>query len=194
MIPLLMIRHGETSWNAENRLQGHSDIPLSDNGRLMVQSWSIPREFSTFEWVSSPLQRALETARILGYEPGIEPALKEMSWGQWEGENWRVLQTRLGQDVLANHKIGSLDFRPPDGESPRDVQTRLRPWLEHLHTPTVAICHKGVLQALYSLLSGWSMQGKSPIKFNRGYACLFEVDAGVPKEVEMNIPLGLAKQ
>ena len=189
MISLLMIRHGETPWNAENRLQGHSDIPLSDYGRLMVQSWSIPEEFSTFEWVSSPLQRAVETANILGYEPVIEPALKEMSWGQWEGENWRVLQTRLGQDVLANHNVGSLDFHPPDGESPRDVQTRLRPWLEQLQTPTVAICHKGVLQALYSMASGWSMLGKSPIKFNRGYAYLFKVASGVPKEVEMNISL-----
>ncbi len=189
MIPLLLIRHGETIWNAERRLQGHTDVPLSQKGRSMVESWHLPETFNNFDWVSSPLKRATETAQILGHTPSIEPALKEMSWGQWEGLNWGALQASLGPEVMLSHGADSLDFRPPDGESPRDVQHRLRPWLEQVNKPTIAICHKGVLQAIYALASGWQMSGKPPIKFKHGEAYLFLLNSGTLIEEKMNIAL-----
>jgi broad specificity phosphatase PhoE len=189
MTSLLLIRHGETVWNAERRLQGQTDIPLSSTGRSMVKGWSIPEEFDQFEWVSSPLQRATETAKILGHMPMIEPALREMSWGQWEGLNWKELQVSLGREAMLAHGADSLDFRPPGGESPRDLQTRLRPWLEQLKRPTIAICHKGVLQAIYALASGWEMSGKPKIKFKHGDAYLFQVGSETVIEEEMNISL-----
>ena len=189
MIPLLLIRHGETIWNAELRLQGQTDIALSSNGRSMVQSWLVPEAFSSFEWVSSPLKRATETAKILGHSARVEPALTEMSWGQWEGLNWGALQASLGPEVMLSYGADSLDFRPPEGESPRDVQHRLRPWLEQLNKPTIAICHKGVLQAIYALASGWQMSGKPPIKFKHGDAYLFQVNLGTVIAEKMNIAL-----
>ena len=189
MTPLLLIRHGETTWNAERRLQGQTDIPLSSSGRSMVESWSIPVDYNQFEWVSSPLQRATETAKILGHVPMIEPALREMSWGQWEGLNWKELQVSLGREAMLAHGADSLDFRPPQGESPRDLQNRLSPWLEQLKKPTIAICHKGVLQAIYALASGWQMSGKPPIKFKHGAAHLFHVESGIVTEQKMSIAL-----
>ncbi len=189
MIPLLVIRHGVTDWNSENRLQGQSDKALSEVGRNEVGTWTLPTEFTAFRCVSSPLQRARETATLLDLSPTIEPALMEMAWGDWEGENWQVLQSTLGSTVMAAHEADGLDFCPPGGESPRDVQSRLRPWLEKLADPTVAICHKGVLQALYSLATGWQMKEKAPIKFRHGAAYLFNIEGGKPTLGNMNISL-----
>lgn len=192
MIPLLVIRHGKTDWNAENRLQGQTDRPLSEAGRKSVESWRMPPPYAGFSCVSSPLIRATETARILGLNPTIETALTEMSWGDWEGENWRQLQQSLGPDVMAAHQARGLDFCPPNGESPRHVQNRLRTWLTGLSRPTVAISHKGVLQVLYSLATGWQMTDKSGVRFSQGEGFLFQVSDGMPRLAQQNIPLGQA--
>ena len=189
MIPLLVIRHGATGWNEENRLQGQSDQPLSETGRADVGRWVVPAKFSRYQCFSSPLKRALETALILGLTPETEPALTEMSWGEWEGENWQILQTTLGRDVMAAHEAKGLDFRPDGGESPREVQARLKPWLKKLETPALAICHKGILQALYSMATGWQMKTKPPVRFRHGTACLFNVTGSDLELSDMNIPL-----
>jgi len=189
MTPLLLIRHGVTDWNALKRLQGRSDRHLSEKGTAQVLGWSIPQEFNDFHCVSSPLVRARETARLLGKEPEIETALTEMSWGGWEGENWQDLQASLGADVMSAHETLGLDFRPDGGESPREVQQRLLPWLAALDRPTLAVSHNGVMQALYSLASGWQMTEKAPIKFRHGEAHLFEVSSGQVSIGRMNIPL-----
>lgn len=189
MIPLVVIRHGETDWNAQNRLQGQSDRPLSDAGEVQVKSWTVPERFRTYKCVSSPLIRAQQTAKLLGLTFEIETAITEMSWGAWEGEDWRELQSKLGRDVMAAHEAKGIDFRPDDGESPRDVMARLSPWLMSLRTPTLAVSHKGILQALYAMASGWDMTAKPPIKFRHGEAYLFEVSDGQPKLGDMNIPL-----
>ncbi len=189
MIPLLLIRHGQTTWNIEKRLQGQSDSPLSLPGRNEVRKWRIADEFKDFAWVSSPLKRAVETAQILGYDAAVIDNLKEMSWGRWEGKNWQKLQSHLGKETLKCYGADSLDFKPPDGESPRELQTRLFPWLAALQVPTIAICHKGIIQAIYSMASGWDMQDKPPVKIRTGYAYLFEIDNGHPSIVNMSIPL-----
>jgi len=189
MIPLLLIRHGVTDWNALKRLQGRSDRHLSERGKTDVRNWSIPQEFRDYHCVSSPLIRARETARLLGKEPKIEMALTEMSWGDWEGENWQDLQASLGADVMSAHETLGLDFRPDSGESPREVQQRLIPWLTALDQPTLAVSHNGVMQALYSLASGWQMTEKAPIKFCHGEAHLFEVSSDQVSIGRMNIPL-----
>lgn len=188
MTELLILRHGPTQWNAEKRLQGRSDIPLSEDGRNEVSAWSVPPEFQTFEWVSSPLLRALETTRILGHELRAEPALVEMSWGDWEGVVWQQLLQANNPELDANRARG-LDFRPQNGESPREVQQRLQPWLLSLSNPTIAVCHKGVLQAIYALATGWQMTDKAPDKILPASAHLFEIEQGVPVVRRLNIPL-----
>ena len=188
MIELLILRHGPTEWNKDKRLQGRSDIALSAEGRMEVGSWSIPDQFNDFNWVSSPLSRALETASILGHKPTIEPALVEMSWGDWEGLVWRQLLDANDPELDANRAKG-LDFRPLNGESPRDVQTRLNVWLKTLEQSTIAVCHKGVLQALYALATGWQMTDNPPEKIRDGCAHLFNIEQGWPVVIQMNIPL-----
>ena len=189
MKPLLVIRHGMTDWNEAALIQGRTDRPLSAAGRAEVERWTVPHGWSQARCLSSPLIRALETARLLGLSPMAEPRLIEMSWGVWEGQSLAALRAAHGGDMAENEKRG-LDFRPPGGESPRDVQARLRPLLAELTGPTIAVTHKGVLRALYALASGWDMTGKPVQKLLNRCAHQFEIDAaGEPRIVALNIPL-----
>ena len=139
--------------------------------------------------LASPLIRAMETARLLGLDPRPEPRLIEMAWGEWEGRRLKELRAELGE-ALATNEARGLDFRPPGGESPRDVQDRLHPLLNSLTRATVFVTHKGVLRALYALATGWSMTEKGPDKLRDGAAHAFRLDADGRAAVEkLNIPL-----
>ena len=90
MTTLLLVRHGETDWNAEGRLQGHTDRPLSDYGRGQARRLAEELEGEELEAIySSDLARARETAEIVGVRLGLrvalEPDLREKDWGTWEG-------------------------------------------------------------------------------------------------------------
>ena len=92
MTTLLLVRHGETDWNAEGRLQGHTDRPLSDYGRRQARRLAEELEGEELEAIySSDLARAHETAEIVGERLGLpivlEPGLREKDWGTWEGLN-----------------------------------------------------------------------------------------------------------
>ena len=127
-------------------------------------------------------------ARLLGLDPEPEPRLIEMDWGEWEGRTLAELRDELGEAMAENEARG-LDFRPPGGESPRDVQARLRPLLADLRDPTVAVTHKGVLRALYALATGWTMQAKPPDKLLDGRAHLFARRAdGMPSVEQAQHP------
>ena len=90
--------------------------------------------------------------------------------------------------MMINEDRG-LDFRPDGGESPREVQARLEPWLEELLDPTIAVCHKGVLHALYALALGWDMKGNPADILQDACAHLFYVAMGSPRIERLNIPL-----
>jgi broad specificity phosphatase PhoE len=87
---LLLVRHGETDWNADGRLQGQTDRPLSDFGRRQAQQLADELEGERLEAIySSDLARARETAEIVGERVGLavalDPDLREKDWGNWEG-------------------------------------------------------------------------------------------------------------
>ena len=90
MTRLLLVRHGETDWNAEGRLQGHTDRPLSDYGRRQAQALAEELADEPLDALyASDLARARETAEIVGARLGLpvvlEPDLREKNWGTWEG-------------------------------------------------------------------------------------------------------------
>lgn len=196
MTALIAIRHGPTAWNETGRIQGRSDQPLSAQGRAEVRRWRLDPAWTRpgWRWLSSPLARARETAALLhpAAPAEIAPALSEMDWGDWEGKVLVELRAVHATTMAADEARG-LDFRPPRGESPRDVQDRLRPLLAALAAdgrPTVAICHKGVIRALIALASGWDMTGDPPEKLRKGCAHAFTLDrAGAPRIARLNIPL-----
>lgn len=191
MTLLALIRHGVTAWNAEGRIQGHRDIPLSAEGRALLARRAVPAELAGWDWIASPLRRCRETLAILHRGPHrTDPRLMEMNWGEWEG---RVLAELRRDGLTAAREAQGLDFRPPGGESPRLLQRRLEPFLAELAArgrPTVAVAHKGVIRALLSLATGWDMQGKPPARLDWTCAHLFRLDpAGVPAVARLNLSL-----
>ena len=185
MTPLALIRHGPTDWNEQKRLQGRADRALSAAGRAKVGRWSVPPEFHTFDWVSSPLTRAVDTARLLGLDFQIEHALTEMDWGEWEGATIEELRARYGEEIERRTALG-LDLRPHGGESPREVRGRIGSWTETIAgrgQPTGAVCHQGVIRALLSLATGWDMIGKPPHRLD--WTCLQLFAVGQDQRIEI---------
>ena len=139
---LATIRHGATDWNAERRLQGRADRPLSAHGRSEVKRWNVPPLLRHACWLTSPLARAKDTASLLGHpDCGEEPALIEMAWGDWEGRTRAELVAEFGSQHIDGNPLGR-DFSPPNGESPRQVWDRLTSWVSNmarLGRPVVAV-------------------------------------------------------
>ncbi len=192
MTLLAILRHGPTAWTETRRIQGRTDTTLSDTGRAAVRAWRLPPDIAGFEPVSSPLLRARETAALLGIAAfRIEPRLIEMDYGTWEGRGLAELRAEHGH-LFADWEARGLDFRAPGGESPREVQARLIPWLAEVGAgnPTLAIAHKGVIRALYALATGWPMVGKPPAKLREPMAHLFAIAPdGTPRVRALNLPL-----
>ena len=185
-----VIRHGPTEWNEKGVVQGHSDIPLSATGRNKVAEWRTPPELNAFTWLASPLTRAQETATILsGRAPQTDDRLMEMNWAEWEGKRLPELRAELG-DLMKAWEAKGLDFRAPGGESPRDVQDRLKPLLKECaaaQRKTVAVCHKGVIRALYALSANWDMTHKAPEKLEDDCVHYFRVtEDGTPHRHRFN--------
>jgi len=191
---LALLRHGPTAWNAAGRIQGQRDVPLSPTGLAQVQGWRLPPELEGYDWVSSPLDRARATAEALGAGPALalERRLMEARWGDWEGLSLAQLRRTRGPEVAAL-ETGGLDFRAPGGESARDLQARLAPWLaERAKTGrgTLAVTHKGVIRALLALATGWDMTVKPPVRLSWTAVHLFALAAdGSPSIDRLNVSL-----
>jgi probable phosphoglycerate mutase len=193
MTPVLLVRHGPTAWNDVGRIQGRADVALSERGRAQVAGWQLLAAWAEARVLSSPLCRARETALILtGRTPTIEHRLIEMDWGELQGRRLADLRARAPQTMAANEARG-LDFRPPGGESPREVCARVRGLLAELAAdprPVVAVCHKGVIRAALALASGWDMQSKPPVRLPRGVGCVLSCEWD--GRIQLGAPVALA--
>ncbi|MGQ0676045.1 MAG: histidine phosphatase family protein [Rhodospirillales bacterium] len=193
MTALLLLRHGPTHWNAAKRVQGRGDLPLSEAGRREVMGWRVPAEFAGFAWITSPLSRAVETARLLGAgDAARDDRLVEMDWGEWEGRHLDDLRRELG-DLMRAWEARGLDFCAPGGETPRQVQRRLLPFLAEraaARENAVAVAHKGIIRAVYALATGWDMTGPPRHKLREPSAHLFDLARdGAPSLARLNIAL-----
>ena len=132
MIPLLVVRHGPTDWNEAKLIQGRTDRPLSEAARQQMSRLQLPAEWRQARCLASPLRRAMETATLLGLDPRPEAATDRDGVGRVGGQETLAAArgTRRG-DARRTRHAGSISVRP-NGESPRDVQTRLRPLLAGL--------------------------------------------------------------
>ncbi len=147
------IRHGETEWNAEGRLCGRTDVPLSPVGRQQARMLAQRLKPLPVEALySSTLGRALETARAIGKAAGREPVadarLVELNYGAWEGRTFEEVKQADPETYRAwEEDPGST--APPAGESGEQVVARVRPFLDeialrHAHGHVVVVCHKTV--------------------------------------------------
>jgi broad specificity phosphatase PhoE len=187
---LIFLRHGETAYNAENRLQGQLDIPLNARGREQARSVGgtlqarIGAEIEQLEaagaFIASPLVRARETMEIARDAIGLPPhryrldtALKEISFGVWEGLTWPEIEARDPRDVRARRK-DRWNFAPPRGESYAMLAERLRPWLEGLAGDALVVSHGGVARALMALIAGVAPAKATEASIAQGRALRFE--------------------
>jgi broad specificity phosphatase PhoE len=161
------IRHGETDWNVERRLQGHQDIPLNARGRAQAaHCGEILRKLfdkqgvdaAALDYASSPLGRARQTMELArpalglgaqGYR--IEPRLTEICFGRWEGFTLAQLRGR-DSELLAAREHDKWHFQPPGGESYETVAARMRAWYEALSQDTVVTAHGGTARGLMAVL------------------------------------------
>lgn len=195
MTALLLLRHGPTHWNETKRVQGRGDVPLSAAGKEEVMRWRVPAEFAGLAWITSPLKRAVETARLLGADDAArDDRLVEMDWGEWEGRHLDDLRRELG-DLMRAWEAKGLDFRAPGGETPRQVQQRLLPFLAERAAAgqgAVAVAHKGIIRAVYAQATGWDMTGPPAHKLREPCAHLFDLARdGTPSVARLNIALRL---
>ena len=150
---LILVRHGQSTHNAQARLQGQADPPLSDAGRAEAELLrpALAR-FDEDRVLTSDLQRASQTAELLGY-PGArrDPRLREIDVGAWEGR------------PLADFPAGPEPawrggpLKADDGESWADLQARVGAVLDELVAaggPWLVVCHGGVVRAALSHVTG----------------------------------------
>ncbi len=154
---LLLIRHAESSWNALGRWQGHGDPPLSDRGRAQANALTRELAGETIDvLVSSDLRRAAETAAILGeargLRPELNPRLRELDLGDWEGLTRDQIERKAG-NTLRRFDAGDLDVRPGGGENLREIAQRAFSVVTqlvdaHSGRRLAIVTHLGVIRAL----------------------------------------------
>jgi len=165
---IYVVRHGQTDWNAERRLQGQKDIPLNAIGR--AQAWQngidlaeiLKVEAIPFDFVASPLARTRATMEIAREAMGLpskdyrtDERLVEVSFGDWEGFTIKELKATV-RDRVTERNLNKWDFIPPgdDAESYEIMSWRVASWLSSVDKPTVCVTHGGVIRSLFRTIAG----------------------------------------
>lgn len=191
--PLLFFRHGETFYNAEGRIQGQLDTPLSplgraqaaEAGRLLgaaLQAEGLAAQAPG--WFASPLARARETMEIARRALGLpaddftrDKRLMELSFGQWQDLTWPEIAALYPAGVAAR-KTDFWGFRPPDGESYADLAARVASFLDGLSGPAIVAAHGGVARALMTLIGGVRPQDTRGMPIHQGRLLAFSGGRG----------------
>jgi 2,3-bisphosphoglycerate-dependent phosphoglycerate mutase len=160
---ILLVRHGETDWNAIGRIQGHSDTPLNATGRDQAQRTARRLALEPVRALySSDLARAFETASAIGLALGLTVVtssnLRERQYGAWEGLTSAEIQTRYPEQFAA-WRARVTDFAPPLGETRSQLLTRARVELQriarrHVGEVAVVVTHGGFCYVLINHILG----------------------------------------
>ena len=164
-VTIYFIRHGETDWNAAQRYQGQTDIPLNDKGRGQAArngralGETLGARIVRIDYVASPLARASETMRIAREELGLEPddfrrdaRLMEQNYGHWEGQLWSELPETDPEGFRARER-DKWSWRPRGGESYAMLSERIGGWLSSVNEECVVASHGAVSRVLRGLVS-----------------------------------------
>jgi len=144
-VEVWLVRHGETVMNAMGRLCGWTDVALTDEGRRQARWLGEILAGEAFDGVwSSDLNRAVETARLAGFEPDQDARLREVNFGELEGRRYETL--------AEEYKVGLKDFvsfAPPGGEDLDRLTARVDAFLDELGPGRhLVFSHGGVLRAV----------------------------------------------
>ncbi|MEP0943607.1 MAG: histidine phosphatase family protein [Rhizobiaceae bacterium] len=158
------LRHGQTNWNVELRLQGQQDIPINETGRAQARKngqtlASLLDDPARFRYIASPLGRTRETMNLVRLELGLpshgyetDDRLKEISFGLWE--TYTIEEKReVEPERVASREADKFNFRPPLGESYQQLLERVKSWLPYVTEDSIVVCHGGILRVLEVLLN-----------------------------------------
>lgn len=154
--PLYMLRHGETAWNTERRMQGRKNSDLTELGRTQALAMGrtlkaeLARDPGPTIFLRSPLGRTRETSEIVGRELGIPSTewredirLAELSYGSWEGFSWAEIEV-THPTALADWRADPHGYCPPGGETHLDLRRRCQTMLTEIaaaNVRTVVVSH-----------------------------------------------------
>jgi probable phosphoglycerate mutase len=189
------IRHGETSWNAQGRLQGTQDIALNDLGRRQaahagaVLADLLKRDgcdTSALPFVASPLGRARATMELvrgalkLPVETyALDDRLREIGYGVWEGSTLAEMQA-ADPELYARRLTAKWTMAPKGGETYAQVQRRMRDWYDSVTGDTVAVAHGGTARALMVALGIETPESAADLLIEQGAVYVFG-DGGLKK-------------
>lgn len=159
------VRHGQTDWNAEGRLQGQADTDINEIGRAQAtrNGETLARlvdDPAAFDFVASPLRRTRHTMELIRAAMGLDPKayrtdarLKELHFGDWQGFTYAEMDVRE-PGCIARREQDKWNFRPSgaEAESYEMLEERVRPWLAELSRPSVCVVHGGVIRCLFRLV------------------------------------------
>lgn len=181
-----IVRHGETDWNLENKIQGQTDTILNDNGRKQAEELAgrIAEELRGVKKIySSRQKRALETARIIGKRLSITPVvhqgLEEICLGKWEGYTWKQVREEFSEEYQVWHQNRRYQV-PPKGESYQQLLDRLLPALEDIirkeGQDVLIVTHSAVIMTLMSYIYDTPFEDMAKL-YKTGNASIVELDA-----------------
>jgi len=185
---LILLRHGQTTANAQARLQGRIDLPLDDVGRQQAQKCGefIRQHFPQAHIVSSPLVRAVHTAQHIQQDIVIDQRFIELDYGDWDG----LALT----DVPSDQWIGwraDPHFRPPAGESLVELDARVRPALEELaqraqHEDVVVVSHVSPIKSAITWALGVGPDATWRCHLDRASICRIAISPRGPSLTSLN--------
>ena len=161
---IYFLRHGQTDWNVERRLQGQQDTPINETGKAQARKngqtlAGLIDDPARFRYIASPLGRTRETMDIVRRELGLpnrgyetDDRLKEISFGHWETFTLEELRETEPAMVEAR-ETDKFNFKPPQGESYQQLLNRVNSWLPYIEEDCVVVCHGGILRVLDMLLN-----------------------------------------
>ena len=190
---LIFVRHGQTSYNLENRLQGQRDIALDGAGREQARAVgrylrkamgaTIDSIDASGEFWASPLERTRETMTLarqaMGLAPGvyrIDARLLELTFGGWEGMTWADVWAQDPAGAKAREE-DKWRFAPPGGESYAMLVERVKPWLAERCGDALLVAHGGVARAFLALLAGMPIAEAAGAPIWQGRALVFDKGA-----------------
>jgi broad specificity phosphatase PhoE len=172
--PIFLLRHGQTEWNLEGRLQGRLDSPLTERGRAqaLMQRDILQPVFGAYPRIgihASPLGRAWDTAQCAATGHGVQAndLLMEVSAGSWEGRLRADIVAERGGSA-AEEDMFDLFLSAPDGEGAKALDARCRTYLSGLTGPTVIVSHGVVSAFLRGLLRGLALSDIARLSHNQG--------------------------
>ena len=161
---LLVVRHGQTDWNAANRLQGRTDIALNETGRCQAKQNGqsiaaflshLNEDLTDWHFVASPLKRTRETMEIVREALGVAPEgyevseqLIELHYGAWEGRTWQDLAREVPALIKDRFAHPWQMVAPGGGESHDEMRARVVEWMQNLPQKTICVTHTGPLRIM----------------------------------------------